>query len=41
MENPIEIHPLFEAVDFGGELTPELKEQEERLRKRVAERKAS
>jgi hypothetical protein len=28
----IEIRPLFEAEDFGEEFTPELREQEERVR---------
>ena len=28
----IEIRPVFEAEDFGAEYTPELREQEERLR---------
>ncbi len=28
----IEIRPLYEAEDFGTEFTPELREQEERLR---------
>ncbi|SRR6266705_211650 len=28
----VEIRPLFEAEDFGEEFTPELREQEERLR---------
>jgi hypothetical protein len=28
----IEIRPVFEAEDFGEELTPELREQEERIR---------
>ena len=28
----IEIRPIFEAEDFGKEFTPELREQEERLR---------
>jgi hypothetical protein len=32
----IEIRPLYEMEDFGPELTPELREQEERLRKKVA-----
>lgn len=27
----LEIRPVFEAEDFGAELTPELREQEERL----------
>ncbi|HSV51100.1 MAG TPA: YciI family protein, partial [Burkholderiaceae bacterium] len=31
-ESEIEIRPLFEAEDFGAELTPELRAQEERLR---------
>ena len=32
METEIEIRQLFEADDFGPEFTPELREQEERLR---------
>ena len=32
----LEIRPIFEAEDFGAELTPELREQEERLRQHVA-----
>ncbi len=32
----IEIRQVFEAEDFGEELTPELREQEERLRERAA-----
>ncbi|MBW3554500.1 MAG: YciI family protein [Gemmatimonadetes bacterium] len=32
----IEIRPFFEADDFGEEFTPELREQEERLRERTA-----
>ncbi|MGA8312569.1 MAG: YciI family protein [Terriglobales bacterium] len=35
----IEIRQVFEADDFGVEFTPELREQEERLRKQVAARK--
>jgi hypothetical protein len=31
-EAEIEIRPIFEAADFGSELTPELRAQEERLR---------
>ena len=31
-ESEIEIRPVFEAEDFGAEFTPELREQEERLR---------
>jgi hypothetical protein len=33
----IEIRPVFEAEDFGAELTPELRAQEERIRKQAAE----
>jgi hypothetical protein len=35
----IEIRPVFEAEDFGANLTPELKAQEESQRKRVVARK--
>ncbi|KVE39955.1 YciI family protein [Burkholderia sp. TSV86] len=35
-ESEIEIRPLFEAQDFGPELTPELREQEERLRAQIS-----
>ena len=35
----IEIRQVFEADDFGAEMTPELREQEERLRKKTAARK--
>lgn len=31
-ESELEIRPVFEAEDFGAELTPELRAQEERLR---------
>lgn len=34
-EAEIEIRPVFEAEDFGAEFTPELREQEERLRERI------
>ena len=36
-ESIIEIRPVFEAEDFGDALTPELREQEERLRAQIAE----
>ncbi|HEU4797520.1 MAG TPA: YciI family protein [bacterium] len=32
----IEIRQVFEAEDFGSEFTPELREQEERLRAQIA-----
>ena len=35
-DSVIEIRPLFEAADFGAELTPELQAQEERLRAKAA-----
>lgn len=38
-ESEIEIRQIFEAEDFGEALTPELREQEERLRAKVAEQK--
>ena len=38
-DSEIEIRQVFEAEDFGAELTPELREQEERLRAQVANRK--
>ena len=31
----VEIRPVFEAEDFGAEYTPELREQEERLRAQI------
>jgi hypothetical protein len=34
----IEIRPVFEAEDFGEEFTPELRDQEERLRADIAAR---
>lgn len=35
-DSEIEIRQVFEADDFGDEFTPELREQEERLRARMA-----
>ena len=37
-ESEIEIRQVFEAVDFGPALTPELRQQEERLRAQTDER---
>jgi hypothetical protein len=34
----IEIRPFYEAADFGDALTPEVAEQEERLREQLAKR---
>lgn len=39
-ESEIEIRPVFEAEDFGAELTPELRAQEERQRAAIAARKS-
>ena len=38
-DSEIEIRQLFETEDFGPEFTPELREQEERLRGRMAAKK--
>lgn len=35
-DTEVEIRQVFEAADFGDEFTPELREQEERLRAQVA-----
>ena len=37
-ESELEIRQVFEAEDFGAEFTPELREQEERLRAEMAAR---
>jgi hypothetical protein len=39
-EGEVEIRPVFEAEDFGAELTPELRAQEERLRAEIAARQS-
>jgi hypothetical protein len=38
-ESEIEIRQVFEAEDFGAEFTPELREQEERLRAQLDKKK--
>ncbi len=35
-ESELEIRQIFEADDFGAELTPELRAKEERLRQEAA-----
>ena len=35
----VEIRPVFEAEDFGAEFTPELREQEHRIRQQTAARR--
>jgi hypothetical protein len=37
----VEIRPVFEAADFGANLTPELREQDERLRAKIEKQKPS
>jgi hypothetical protein len=39
-ESEIEIRQIFEAEDFGAEFTPELREQEERLRAQIENQQA-
>jgi hypothetical protein len=38
VESEIEIRQVFEAEDFGAEFTPELREQEERVRAQAAKK---
>ena len=38
IDSEIEIRQVFEAEDFGAEFTPELREQEERLRSEIEQR---
>ncbi|MBL3960833.1 YciI family protein, partial [Bacteroides thetaiotaomicron] len=40
-DSDIEIRPLFEAADFGDAFTPELKDQEARMRAEVDARQKS
>lgn len=40
-EGELEIRPFYEAADFGAEFTPELREQEERLRKDIDDQRAA
>ena len=39
-DSEIEIRPIFEPEDFGAVLTPELRQQEERLRAQVEQARA-
>ena len=38
-DTEVEIRPIFEAEDFGAEFTPELREQEDRIRAQAAKLK--
>src|SRR2546422_600642 len=40
-ETEVEIRQVFEAADFGDEFTPELREQEARIREQVAAKQAA
>src|SRR5688572_19133442 len=40
-ESEIEIRPVFETEDFGAEWTPELREQEDRLRSQIEKQNKS
>jgi hypothetical protein len=40
-ESEIEIRPIFEAEDFGAELTPELREKNEHLRSEIERQRGS
>lgn len=37
-DSEVEIRPLFEAADFGENLTPEVREREQRLRQELAKK---
>ena len=38
-DSEIEIRPIFEASDFGDELTPKLREQERRISQQASQNK--
>ena len=40
-ESELELRPIFEAEDFGEAYTPELREQEDRMRAEIERRKGS
>ena len=40
-DTEVEIRPIFEAEDFGAEFTPELREQEDRLRAQMEQQQKS
>jgi hypothetical protein len=39
-ESEVEVRPVFETEDFGAEMTPELREQEERMRAEISARRS-
>jgi hypothetical protein len=40
LHHAIDIRPVYEAEDFGDSFTPELQEQEARLREQIAKQRA-
>jgi hypothetical protein len=40
-QGELELRPIFEAEDFGKELTPELRARDERLRAQIERQKQS
>src|SRR5918999_2551611 len=40
-DGEVEIRPIFEAEDFGAEFTPELREQEDRIRAQIEKQAAA
>ena len=40
-DGEVEVRPIFEAEEFGAEFTPELREQEDRIRAQAAKLKES
>jgi hypothetical protein len=41
VESDVDIRPIFEAEDFGAQLTPEVREREERLRSQIEKQSGS
>jgi hypothetical protein len=41
VESDVDIRPIFEAEDFGGELTPEVREREKRMRSQIEKQTGS
>jgi hypothetical protein len=41
VESDVDIRPIFEAEDFGAELTPEVREREKRMRSQIEKQSGS
>ncbi len=39
-DTELEVRPVFETEDFGEEMTPDLREQEERMREQLAQKQS-